>query len=601
MSKIHHLESSLVDQIAAGEVVDRPASVLKELIENSLDSGAKYIDVHIINGGHDLIQVSDNGCGMSKEDLKLAFTRHATSKIYSLEDLNSVSTLGFRGEALPSIASVSMFTAISAEVDSKGNEIKIHGSEEKSFKPCSGLIGTTCKVQNLFYNTPARRKFLKKPETEQAVINSMMRRFMLSRPEVAFKMLSNSKIVYDVPSQELSERIHAIYGSNFKNNILPVELTKDPYKVKGFTGNLSLIKKRQGEQYIFLNGRFIKNRLLNSSIYSAYQSLIQRGEFPYFVLFLEMPPELFDVNVHPAKLEVRFVNEWQIYHVIKTSITNVLQDILKVIPDYNSHQHLPDHASKETESLHLEKSPADSIAQFEQAPHKRIFPNLNGIVEKNDPHIKDAHLRMESAFDDIKVTNKELQPVTNHIWQIHQKYLLTEIKSGIIIIDQHVAHERVLFEEAKKAMEGQGFPSQTVLFPQSLKLLPEEYESLLEITHHLNKIGFRFREFGKNTIIIDEIPPDINWGNESQIIREIIDQYISFKKVDPSFIDQIAAIYACKSAVKAGDQLKPEERIHLLDRLFSTEHPYYCPHGRPIIVNLSINELDQRFERNTKI
>ncbi len=597
MAKIHHLESSLVDQIAAGEVIDRPASVLKELIENSLDSGANKIDVQIIKGGHDLIQVSDNGCGMSKEDLKLAFMRHATSKIKDLEDLNSITTLGFRGEALPSIASVSMFTAISSEKESNGFEIKINGSEEKSFKPIAGLEGTTCKIQNLFYNTPARRKFLKKPETEQAVINTMMRRFMLSRPEVAFKMLSNDKIVYDVSIQNLSERINAIYGSTFKNCVLPVELKKDPYTITGFTGNLSLVKKRQGEQYIFLNGRYIKNRLLNSAIFSAYQSLIQRGEFPFFVIFLEMPPDLFDVNVHPAKLEVRFINEWQIYHVIKTSITTILQDILKVIPDYKTYQHFQEYSPNETNVLNLDKAPSSTITQFEQAPHKRNANEVSGFFNKNGIQLKQAHLRMESTLDNIKVPNEDLQPITDHIWQIHRKYLITEIKSGLIIIDQHVAHERVLFEEAKKAIEGQGFPSQTVLFPQTLKLQPEEYDSLLEITHYLNKIGFRFREFGENTIIIDEIPPDINWGNESQIIREIIDQFISVKKIDPSFIDQIAAIYSCKSAIKAGDQLKPEERIHLIDRLFSTEHPYYCPHGRPIIINLSINELDKRFER----
>jgi len=599
MTKIHYLESSLVDQIAAGEVIDRPASVLKELIENSLDSGADNIEVHVIKGGHELIQVSDNGCGMSQEDLKLAFMRHATSKIKYLEDLNSITTLGFRGEALPSIASVSMFTALSSEKDSNGYEIKINGSEEKSFKPAAGLSGTTCKVQNLFYNTPARRKFLKKPETEQSVINSMMRRFMLSRAEVAFKMISNNKIVYDVPAQNLSERINSIYGSTFKNGILPVELKKDPYIVTGFTGNLSLIKKRPGEQYIFLNGRFIKNRLLNSSIFSAYQSLIQRGEFPFFVMFLEMPPDLFDVNVHPAKLEVRFVNEWQIYHVIKTSITTVLQNILKVIPDYKTYQHFPEYTPNQTGSLNLEKAPSGSITQFEKAPHKRLDTDVGDLVDKNEAQLQDAHYLMESTLDDIKVQNEDLHPVSGHIWQIHRKYLITEIKSGLIIIDQHVAHERVLFEEAKKAIEGQGFPSQTVLFPQTLKLQPEEYDSLLEITHYLNKIGFRFREFGENTVIIDEIPPDINWGNESQIIREILDQYISVKNINPSFIDQIAAIYACKSAIKAGDQLKPEERIHLIDRLFSTDHPYYCPHGRPIIINLSINELDQRFERNT--
>ena len=599
MAKIHYLESSLIDQIAAGEVVDRPASVLKELIENSIDSGADKIEVSIVKGGHNLIQVSDNGCGMNSDDLKLAFMRHATSKIKNPEDLSSISSLGFRGEALPSIASVSMFTAISSENGSKGFEIKINGSEEISFNQIASLAGTTCKVKNIFYNTPARRKFLKKPEAEQAVINSMMRRFMLSRPEIAFKMSSNNKIVYDVPIENLSDRVNSIYGSGYKNTILPIKLKKSPYTVTGFAGNLSLVKKRPGEQYLFLNGRFIKNRLLNSAIFSAYQSLIQRGEFPFFVLFLEMPSNLFDVNVHPAKLEVRFVNEWQIYHVIKASFTEVLQDTLKVIPEYNTHKYLTNTVPNNTVNLPLGNGPSKNITTFELSPHKRNDDIGVNILNNEFPNFEQAHIRMETSLDDIKISNEELQPISEHIWQIHRKYLITEIKSGLIIIDQHVAHERVLYEEAKKAIDGHGLSSQTVLFPQTLKLQPEEYNILLDITHYLNKIGFRFRDFGENTIIIDEIPPDIKWGNESQIIREIIDQHISVKNIDPSFIDQIAAIYACKSAIKAGDQMKPEERIHLIDRLFSTEYPYYCPHGRPIIINLSIDELDQRFERHT--
>ena len=598
MAKIHSLESSLVDQIAAGEVIDRPASVLKELIENSLDSGADKIDVQINKGGHELIYVRDNGCGMDQEDLKFAFKRHATSKIQNLEDLSSIRTLGFRGEALPSIASVSMFTALSSEDDSNAYELIINGGEVKSCKLAAGLVGTTCKVQNLFYNTPVRRKFLKKPETEQAIINSMMRRFMLSRPEVEFKMTSNNKIVYDVPSQSLYKRINAIYGSAFKKGILPVEFKKEPYAISGFTGNLSLVKKRQGEQYIFLNGRFIKNRLLNSAIYSAYQTLIHRGEFPFFVLFLEMPLDNYDVNIHPAKLEVRFINEWQVYHVIKSSITIVLQEILKVIPDYKAFQQFSGFTPRQNASLNLDKSPSASINQYEQAPHNRNNDEAITLIDNKDIEVEKAHIRMKTALDEMSVSNSGLEQISDHIWQIHSKYLITEIKNGLVIIDQHVAHERVLFEEAKKALEGKGFPSQTVLFPQTVKLQPEEYDSLVEITHYLNKIGFRFREFGKNTIIIEGIPPGLNWGNESQIIREIIDQYISVKKMDPSFIDQIASVYACKSAIKAGDSLKPEERTHLIDKLFSTNHPYYCPHGRPIIINLSIDELDQRFERN---
>ena len=219
------------------------------------------------------------------------------------------------------------------------------------------------------------------------------------------------------------------------------------------------------------------------------------------------------------------------------------------------------------------------------------------IINENIDKVNRAHYRIDSKFNDFSFREDELQSLSENIWQIHNKYLITEIKRGLIIIDQHVAHERILFEEAKNAIEGNGFSSQTILFPQTVKFPPEEYEILIEITHYLDKIGFRFREFGDNTIIIEGIPPDISWGNEQQIIREIIDQYISVKKIKPEFIDQIASIYACKSAIKAGDQLQPEERTHLLDRLFSTDHPYYCPHGRPIIINLTIDELDKRFER----
>lgn len=599
MSKIHQLNSELIDQIAAGEVIDRPASVLKELIENSLDAGASKIEVQISKGGHDLIMVSDNGNGMNEKDLRMAFRRHATSKIKILDDLVNVSTLGFRGEALPSIASISRLTARSSIDEKTSFEVKIHGSKEKSFEPSASLKGSTFKVENLFYNTPARRKFLKKPETEQAIINKVMRRFMLGRPDVSFKMLSNDKIVYDVPNQDLSNRIVSIYGSAYEKRLLPVNMEKESYNISGFAGNLSVIKKRQGEQYLFLNGRFIQNRLLNSAVYSAYQSLIKRGEYPFFTLFLEMPMSYFDVNVHPAKLEVRFVNEWQVYYIIKSSISNILQDILKVIPNYKSYDINSSYIPNNTTTLPFSQKSFTKLYVEEKAPHQKgIQKNEINLSDDNRDWLDKASMRAGLKLKDLSIHEHELQSVTEHIWQIHNKYLITEITSGLIIIDQHVAHERILFESAKNAIEGKGLASQTILFPQTVKLLPEEYEIFIEISHYLEKIGFRLREFGENTIIIDGIPPNIVWGNEQQIIREIIDQYISVKKIDPSFIDQIAAVYSCKSAIKAGDSLKHSERRHLIDRLFSTDHPYYCPHGRPIIISLSIDELDERFERH---
>ncbi len=599
MNKIRQLNSDLIDQIAAGEVIDRPASVLKELIENSLDANANSIEIHISRGGYDLIQVSDNGCGINEKDLRLAFQRHATSKIEILDDLNNIKTLGFRGEALPSIASVSRISTRSSLDGQTSSEIIIHGGQIKSFESIASLKGSTFKVQNLFYNTPARRKFLKKPATEQRNINKIMRRFMLSRPDVAFKLISNNKTVYDVNVQDLTKRIASIYGSTFEKNILPVKMNNDLYNISGFVGNLSIIKKRQSEQFIFLNGRYIQNRLLNSAVYSAYQSLLKRGEYPFFTLLIEMPMSSFDVNVHPAKLEVRFMNKWQVYNFIKSSITLVLQDILKVIPDYKPYEFKPSFNLNNTSLFPFARNSYSEIDINEKAPHneKHIDENIN-IINDNGSKLDGTHIRNGLKTIDPPDHISSLESITENIWQIHNKYLITEIKSGLIIIDQHVAHERILFEEAKKAIEGNGFTSQTILFPQTVKLLPEEYEILIEITHYLNKIGFRFREFGKNTIIIEGIPPDINWGNENQIIHEIIDQYISVKKIDPTFIDQIAAVYACKSAIKAGDPLKHTERKNLIDRLFMTDHPYYCPHGRPIIINLSLNELDKRFERH---
>ena len=599
MPRIHKLNSALIDQIAAGEVIDRPASVLKELIENSLDSGANIIEVQIINGGHDSIQVTDNGSGMNSKDLRLAFQRHATSKIQNIKDLSNINTLGFRGEALPSIASVSKLWARSSTENNICSEIKIHGSKEKVFGPATGLKGSTFKIQNLFYNTPARRKFLKKQSTEQAFIHKVMRRFMYSRPSVSFKMISNTKIVYDVPEQDLSNRIISINGSAVDKYLLPVKMTKTPYNITGYIGNLSMVKKRQGEQYLFLNGRYIQSRLLNSAIYSAYQSIIKRGEYPFFTIFIEMPTKEFDINVHPAKLEVRFVNEWQVYHALKASITTVLQDTLTVIPDYKPYDKNFPYIQNGTSHLPFPANSYSEVYSSETPPHKNnIISNDTNIKHENVANILLPNVAGGLKSDTINTHTQDLESISEHIWQIHNKYLITEITTGLIIIDQHVAHERILYEEAKNAMEGTGFTSQTILFPQTVNLLPEEYEILIEITHYLEKIGFRFRDFGENTIIIEGIPPNISWGNESQIIHEIIDQYISLKRIDPSFIDQIAALYACKSAIKAGDPLNHQERRNLIDSLFSKDHPYYCPHGRPIIINLSIDELDERFERS---
>ena len=604
MSKIKLLSSNLVNQIAAGEVIERPFSVIKELVENSIDAKSTQINIMIEDGGHKSLQVFDNGIGMSKDDLELAFKRHATSKIETQNDLAKIETLGFRGEALPSIASVSQLSAKSIERgNNDGFELTIHGGEVKSLIPTAGLNGTQITVKNLFYNIPARRKFLKKPDTEQRKIIELIRQFMLSNPQIGFSLSTNNKEIYNVSASTLEARIKDIFGKKFSNSLLPVELSKSPYKISGFTGNLNTTKKRQGDQFLFLNGRFIKDRLLSSAVFSAYRSLISRGEFPFFVLFLKVPLDSVDINVHPAKLEVRFQNEWHIYHVIKSSISDALKDILKVIPEYDPSliYYNKQSDSRDESQLPFSGDKANPLVE-NLAPRKPSDIDLNefqlgdqvtGEIEA-DFQIDRAHERIVESNE----INAEDQIVSDIIWQLHNKYLITEIKSGLVIIDQHVAHERVLYESARLAIDGNGMASQTVLFPQTLSLQPDEYSNLLNIIPYLEKIGFKLREFGENSVIIEGVPIDVNWGSEREVISEILEKYMHNSDLDASFIDYIASTFACKAAVKAGDPLTLEERKHLIDKLFATKHPYYCPHGRPIIINLSIDDLDKRFERH---
>ncbi|MBC8214768.1 MAG: DNA mismatch repair endonuclease MutL [Candidatus Marinimicrobia bacterium] len=589
MPNIRLLPSDLINQIAAGEVVERPASVVKELIENSLDANATHIDILILDGGKSLIQISDDGCGMNGDNLKMSVKRHATSKIDKHEDLSKIHTLGFRGEALPSIASISQLNVKSSTNGIDGNEISIHGDEIKFIRPVGCVKGTAIKVNNLFFNTPARRKFLKKTESEQRAVTSIIRRFALSYPKISFSYTINERNVYKLKSASLRDRISQIYGKSFARSVLTVSYKKNESTIDGFVGNLSQVKKRQGEQFLFLNGRFIKDRLLNSAVYSAYRSLIARGEFPFSVLNLNIPLESVDVNVHPAKLEVRFQDEWRVYHVVKSAITEALGDLLGALPGFappNSYIYTQGSKTADISFGGVVRNSGDFT--IEKAPRPMQQNDASGI------QVNRANERIENITKSSTLENLE---ISNNIWQIKKKYIVTEVKSGMIIIDQHVAHERILYEAAQKALDGNGFSSQTVLFPQTVKFLPDEYSKLIDIIPYIEKIGFRVREFGENTVVVEGVPPDVHWGAEGKIIKDILDKYLEHREFSSSFLDYISATYACKAAIKAGDKLSQEEMKNLVDRLFATEHPYYCPHGRPIIINLSIEELDKRFER----
>jgi DNA mismatch repair protein MutL len=579
----------LRNKISAGEVIERPASIVKELVENSIDATATSIQVVIEQGGQLLIQVTDNGTGIPADELPAAFERFSTSKISTFNDLSKIKTLGFRGEALASIASVSEVEMESSTGEGNGAKLSVAAGQLSELSPAPDVKGTTVTIRNLFYNTPVRRKFLKSTRVETRHVMQIVRGFALAHPTNNFTFISSGKEIFNLQEEQLPERVSAVYDPTYKSNLLNVDISKGDYSILGYIGNLNLLRSRPGEQYLFLNGRLIKDRLLNSAVYSGYRSLVKRGEYPFFVLNLEIPPDQVDVNVHPMKTEVRFKDEWRIYHVLKSGIEGALDDILKVVSDFE----------QRSDSLKLGGETQIPFYSGSASPGSNqglsTDPEFDKRNQRTRTNVETAKNYASRLATDPDVKKKGLD--SQRIWQVHSKYILTEIESGLVIIDQHVAHERILFEEAMDAFDSHPMPSQTLLFPETVEFSPDDFAVLLDLFPYLEKIGFRIRKDGKNQLFIDAIPSAMTWGNEKLVLTNIIDHYISHQKKYSSFQENLAASFACHAAIKAGDELTKDEMNELVNRLFGTKHPYYCPHGRPIIVQLSLDELDNRFER----
>ena len=579
MKPILSLPEDLRNKISAGEVVERPASVVKELLENSLDAGATEITVVVEKGGHQLVQVRDNGHGIPTEGLAQAFQRYSTSKISKVDDLFKIRTLGFRGEALASIASVSEINVSSSVDESAGYQMDLVNGVTDDIKAAAPIGGTEITVRNLFYNMPARKKFLKSATTEFRQIVKMLRRFGLEFPEVSFQLMHNDKTILNLTPESLEERIIALTDPSYRDQLLPVNMIKGDYNISGFVGTLNLVRGRPGDQYLFVNRRFVQNRLLNSAVYAAYESLVKRGEYPFSMLNLVLPPDQLDVNVHPRKIEVRFTDEWRIYHVVKSAVREALASILATIPSFEQHV-----GQMVTFGKEIDPNQRQEPLWFTPAKQSESGADLQRAKE----YVSNLADQKEEATA-IEGSN---------MWQVHDKYIISQIISGLVIIDQHVAHERVLFEDALLAFDSTPLSAQTLLFPEILEFSADEYSVLLDIQQYLEKLGFRMKENGQNKILLEAIPSDMGWGNENSVIRDIIDHYVANREKSSSYMENLAASFACHAAVKAGDSLTMEEMQVLVNRLFATKHPYYCPHGRPIIVQLSLEELDQRFERS---
>ena len=578
MKPILSLPEDLRNKISAGEVIERPASVVKEILENSIDAGATEITVVVEKGGHQLIQVRDNGHGITADGLAQAFLRYTTSKISKVDDLFKIRTLGFRGEALASIASVSEINVSSSVDESAGYQMDLVNGVTDAIKAAPPIGGTEITVRNLFYNTPARKKFLKSATTEFRQIVKMLRRFGLEFPEVSFQLMHNDKTILNLTPESLEERIIALTDPSYRDQLLPVNMIKGDYNISGFVGTLNLVRGRPGELYLFVNRRFIQNRLLNSAVYAAYESLVKRGEYPFSLLNLVLPPDQLDVNVHPRKIEVRFTDEWRIYHVVKSAVREALASILATIPSFEQHV-----GQMVTFGKEIDPNQRQEPLWFTPAKQSESGADLQ---------------RAKEYVSNLADQKEEATAIEGSImWQVHDKYIISQINSGLVIIDQHVAHERVLFEDALLAFDSTPLSAQTLLFSEILEFSTDEYSVLLDILPYLEKLGFRMKENGQNKILLEAIPSDMGWGNENSVIRDIIDHYVANREKSSSYVENLAASFACHAAVKAGDSLTIEEMQVLVNRLFATKHPYYCPHGRPIIVQLSLEELDQRFER----
>ena len=587
INRIHVLPLSLANKIAAGEVVERPASVVKELIENAIDAEARQISVVLKQSGKELIQVVDNGYGMSSDDLKMAFERHATSKIASVEDLERINTLGFRGEALPSIASVSR-----VEIKSRRDEDKIGGlvylesGKIISEKHTACPRGTNISVKNLFYNTPARRNFLKSDSAELQQILTVLKRFFLAYPEIDFQVYSNDTELFHLSEGDIEKRIRDVFGAEVFNSLIPMNESLGGIELSGFVSRPDKVRRTRGNQFLFLNGRPIQDRSLQHAILQGYGNLVEPGSYPTYCLFVEMDMQLADVNVHPTKMEVRFTNDRSLYYFFMSSMRKIFSEV-KVIPKMGNH-------GEEAFLARFQDTEQKSDIATE-LKNRRRFMSRQGGGQLSLAYFTPREQPQPAELPE----QRELpQDVDVQFWQIHQRYILSEIKSGIVIIDQHVAHERILYEKILKVLQDQEQSvGQHLLFPQTITLAMDDFLIFKEIMPLLEKIGFGIKSFSGTTVVIDAIPTDVKVGRETQVITDIIDFYKEGE--DKSFepADRMAAAFACKNAIKSGEILNQAQMHAVVDQLFACESPYFCPHGRPVIVTIELDEFDRKFKR----
>ncbi|MCA9129773.1 MAG: DNA mismatch repair endonuclease MutL [Planctomycetales bacterium] len=669
MPTIRQLPPSLVNKIAAGEVIERPASVVKELLENSIDAGATAIELAIEAGGIDLIRISDNGCGIDAAELPLAVASHATSKLQSADDLFDVHTLGFRGEALASIAEISHLTLKTRTAGSEeGAELTVRGGERAAIVPAGCPVGTIIEVRNLFFNTPVRRKFMRTPQTEASHITEAFTRIALAFPEVAFTFRSGNRVVQELPvTDSWKERIRAFFGAEVGDSLMAVESMQEEGELTGYVADPSVSRSNNRMQYIFLNGRHIRDRSLQHALGEAYRGLLMVGRFPVCFLRLKIPAEQVDVNVHPTKMEVRFQAAGKIYsqllqtlrhQFLTTDLTarvrhvpgpvasglrpenqtlvsppagNSLSDdrweahadqmsaiprasknpelnLTGMTPEFcpfpdsslQPQSRLPQTAPSARTGLPVDAEPSGQPIQAEEPTSEQT----NNSDETSSPLVnsgeteRQRHLRVDQEHR-VDGTRPEANIHSHLGFQVHNRYLITQDEDGMVVVDQHALHERILYEQLRQKTESRALESQQLLVPEPLDLTPTEAAAALEFRDVLKQIGIAIEPFGGDTILMTSYPAMLANMRPADVLRQVLEPLMSGGNAPDvrELLDELLHMLACKAAIKAGDKLSPEEITALLEQRYHYQDTHHCPHGRPTALFFSRAQLDKMFKR----
>lgn len=655
MPQIALLSQETIDKIAAGEVIERPSSVVKELVENAIDAGSSAVTVEIKEGGISFIRISDNGCGIEKEQIPLAFLRHSTSKIKSVEDLFTVTSLGFRGEALSSIAAVSQVELITkTNSDFTGSRYLIEGSKEVSLEEIGAPDGTTFIVRNLFYNTPARKKFLKSAQTEGTYIHELMQRMILSHPDVAFKFIMNNQVkLQSSGNGNIKDIIYHLYGRDITKALLPIAHESELFKVSGFIGKPMISRGNRGYELYFVNGRFIRSQILSKAIEDAFKPFLMQHQYPFTVLYFEIDSSLLDVNVHPTKMELRFSNQQELYREVQSILSAALvhRDIIpevpvdtpkknemevpkieKVMPEPFEQKRLEEirkavrkdspYEIKYPVSRPMGTGSVSSAAQeklldtiksmppedmMEERIQKEPLPEQSK-KETEKELAKEAYVlreeetygaKPEGSYEQGSFLKEEEMAKQKIIGQLFDTYWLVEYNDRLFIVDQHAAHEKVMYEKLKRQFEKKEFTSQAISPPIVITLSMREAEVLERFKEQFTKLGFEIEHFGGAEYSICGVPGNLYRLNTKDVLIEMLDELtdgISERATADVILDKIASM-SCKAAVKGSQRLSLPEMEQLMKDLMKLDNPYNCPHGRPTIIAMSKYEIEKKFKR----